>query len=319
MFLRPCYHTRTFLETLKSFKFKFQNSEFHQISLFLCVFFLSPSLSLPSCAWTSTVSAPQYTTVIQARVTFTWVPAAASGSPRWPVTDADNCCPWLGCIPLPSSLKTWINLCFQSYSPPPGPPADPSPVWPPTLFTSCRRASLSPGGSSVPPLLRVPAKSLLFPASFSSSSRSPHIFFFFASDKREVLSLFFCRNRRRSSRLTDALCTERKAKHHPTQSQLLMILNVLQLLLVMPARMKPVFNRMQHFRSDAHFWDALGLIFHVRCWLACRPPCFVPFQSFSKHGGCTHRARSLKPRAYKCFCKLKDLLIVQMQKEQLRK
>lgn len=30
----------------------------------------------------------------------------------------------------------------------------------------------------MPPLLRVPAKSLLFPASFSSSSRSPHIFFF---------------------------------------------------------------------------------------------------------------------------------------------
>lgn len=50
------------------------------------------------------------------------------------MTDADNCCPWLGCIPLPSSLKTRINLCFQSYSPPPGPPADPSPVWPPTLF-----------------------------------------------------------------------------------------------------------------------------------------------------------------------------------------
>lgn len=148
-------------------------------------------------------------------------------------------------------------------------------------------------------------------------SLSSH-FFFFASDKREVLSLFFCRNRRRSSRLTDALCTERKAKHHPTQSQLLMILNVLQLLLIMPARMKPIFNRMQHFRSDAHFWDALGLIFHVRCWLACRPPCFIPFQSFSKHEGCKHRARSLKPRAYKCFCKLKDLLIVQMQKEQLR-
>lgn len=36
------------------------------------------SLSLPSCAWKSTVSAPQYTTVIQAWVTFTWVPAACS-------------------------------------------------------------------------------------------------------------------------------------------------------------------------------------------------------------------------------------------------
>lgn len=46
MFLRPCYHTRTFLETLKSFKLKFQNSEFHQISLSLGVFFfLSLSLS----------------------------------------------------------------------------------------------------------------------------------------------------------------------------------------------------------------------------------------------------------------------------------
>lgn len=95
--------------------------------------FFSPYFlrSLPSVLCMNEHSqCPQYTTVIQARVTFTWVPAAASGSPRWPVTDADNCCPWWGCIPLPSSLKTWINLCFQSYSPPPGPPADPSPLWP---------------------------------------------------------------------------------------------------------------------------------------------------------------------------------------------
>lgn len=182
---------------------------FHKISLFVCYFpyFLR---SLPSVLCMNEHSqCPQYTTVIQARVTFTWVPASASGSPRWPVTDADNCCPWWGCIPLPSSLKTWINLCFQSYSPPPGPPADPSPLWP--------RHYLCPVSVNLfylevllCHLCIVSRPKVCFFCSFSQH--------FFLLHLLLIKGSFCCCSfvkRRRSSHLTDALCAERPAKHHP--------------------------------------------------------------------------------------------------------
>lgn len=34
-----------------------------------------------------------------------WSPLQPGGSPRWPMTDAYNCCPWLNCSPLSSSKK----------------------------------------------------------------------------------------------------------------------------------------------------------------------------------------------------------------------
>lgn len=115
-----------------------------------------------------------------------WSPLQPGGSPRWPMTDAYNCCPWLNCSPLSSSKKKklWINLCFQTCFSPPRPPAVSSPdiIYVPPSSVSSVLAILYHF------LLYEQQKCsacLIFPCLFS---QHPLLFWL----KREVLSPFFC-------------------------------------------------------------------------------------------------------------------------------
>lgn len=62
-------------------------------------------------------------------------PLQPGGSPRWPVTDAHDCCPWLECSASLQIKK--IKLSFQSYPKHPSSPTCPSMIFftPHNLFS----------------------------------------------------------------------------------------------------------------------------------------------------------------------------------------